>query len=712
MKFSWKWLNEIIDLQNIPLNQIINRLTLSGFEIENIENRKDDKTLNINITTNRSDATSIIGIARELSYLFNIQLYNRKQKTENNFDKREITQEIQLIPNRLLDFQFNIIDQIDIQTSPKWLQEYLVGCNILPQNTLVDIKQYINIKWGQEIEIFDVNKIDNTNFDRNLIKITSIYNSHKYINTSKLKTHNKETLLEGLTYKDKMLSIFGVESNPNIFCDKDTSSIIILGYICKTDYIKTIIHQLNDKTDKSQKHIKGLSRYDFLEAYQEITNLIFNLSHKKNSRSTPYYKWHEFPIQLNHIEVHRKKIHNILGPSNISLRYLTVENIIEILQQLKFQPKYQDNIFFVTIPEHRSTDIKRPIDVIEEIGRIHGFNNFLDKLPLSNKKVHTSNLTKVTKKIRTTLRNFGLHEVIHHSLDNTYDKNLSIKLYNPLLKDQKNLRNTLIYNLLNTVTYNYKHKNSALECFEVGRVFQKQTSYNTTRRYNEHLHLAGVIGNPYSKTLWSDKEKELSWFQAKGLVESLLEQLHASIVWNTIKNFSSLKSDYSVLKIYHPYRYAILQDKETKEVLGIFSEINLKHFKDLNTKYHHYVFELDLTKFLRSIPFNQHLNYIWKKYSLYPSIVRDISLTLMQNTKVCSIQTIILSNNNALIESVEILSEYYVNNNVYQDRNVNFRITYRSKIKTLNDHDTQNIDKDINSLLKMIHQIIYSTYLE
>nr|YP_010904363.1 phenylalanine-tRNA ligase beta subunit [Catenella fusiformis]WCH57614.1 phenylalanine-tRNA ligase beta subunit [Catenella fusiformis] len=710
MKFSWKWLNHIIDLKNIPLNKIVHKLTLAGFEIENIEDKRNDKTLNISITANRSDTTSIVGIARELSCLFNINLHSTEYKTKSNVSKQNITNKIELIPSNLLDFQFDIIDQIDTQTSPKWLQDYLLGCDIIPQNTLADIKQYIHIKWGQEIEIFDAKKIDSTNLDTDLIKITNTHDFYNNVDTNKSKINKKSGSLEGLTYKNKTISIFGLRSNPNIVCDKDTSSVMILGYVCRINYVKTNIHQLSNRTDKSQTHIRGLSRYDFLEAYKEIVELVLSIS-RNSIRSIVHHQWHESPAELNYIEIHKKKIHNILGPSDTNSSYLTVESITEILQQLKFQPKYKDNIFFVTIPEHRSIDIKRPVDVIEEIGRIYGFNRFFDKLPINHKKAHTSSLNKLIKKIKIILRNLGLHEVVHYSIENTYDSNMSIKLYNPLLEDQTHLRNTLIYNLLNTLTHNYKHKNPTLECFEIGRVFQKQRWHKTAKKYSEYLHIGGLIGNTYSKTLWSEKGQRLSWFQAKGLLESLLEQLHTDIAWNPIEHLESLKNYSNRLQLYHPYRCAILQNQKTKEILGIFGELNLKYFKELNKKYNHYVFELDLIKLLKTTQINRHLNYLWKPYSIYPNIIRDISLTLNKKTKAYLIQEVILLNNNALVENVEILNEYYLINNIDQ-RNVNFRITYRSSIKTLNDYDVQNIDKDISSLLKIVNKIINFAFIE
>ncbi|MGH0883592.1 phenylalanine--tRNA ligase beta subunit-related protein, partial [Bacillus paranthracis] len=230
MKFSWKWLNQTIDLHKIPLHEVIHKLTLAGFEIEDIENKKqnNDKTLNISITTNRSDTLSIIGLANELSSLFNIHLDNKKKENHINTTK-EYTQ-IEFVPNQIIDLQLSIINHINPVKSPKWLQEYLLGCDIIPKNSFIDVKEYINIKWGQAIEFLDAKKVSCGDLDKNLVKITNIDASLHYAE----KMSNQFTYLEGLTYKNKVLSIFGLGPNPEISCYENTSSIIILGYICET----------------------------------------------------------------------------------------------------------------------------------------------------------------------------------------------------------------------------------------------------------------------------------------------------------------------------------------------------------------------------------------------------------------------------------------------------------------------------------------------
>ena len=163
MKISWKWLNEIIDISNISLDEITQKLILAGFEIESIQNRPEiqDRVIEISITTNRGDTSSLIGLAREINTLFNLKnLYSTSNYYINHKNRsEEITIENNYIcemnTNAILNCQLNTIINLSKCLSPIWLINYLKAYDIKSQNTIQDIQDYIKIKWGQDIEIFD-----------------------------------------------------------------------------------------------------------------------------------------------------------------------------------------------------------------------------------------------------------------------------------------------------------------------------------------------------------------------------------------------------------------------------------------------------------------------------------------------------------------------------------------------------------------------------
>nr|YP_010903563.1 phenylalanine-tRNA ligase beta subunit [Hypnea cryptica]WCH56016.1 phenylalanine-tRNA ligase beta subunit [Hypnea cryptica] len=714
MKFSWQWIKEISNLPNITLEESIIKLTLAGFEIESIDNKKniDDTTLELSVTTNRSDAASIIGISRELKTIFkskNILRINTSTKVnlENEqFNTIELKKS-KFTNENLSDIKITIIKNIKIQNSPEWLNKRLQACEITQGNTLYNIAKYIRTKWGQDIEIFDTNKIDKQKFTTESIAIRHL-NIQKDTNPIIVSDETSNNFIETLTYKNHPISLLGIKSNSKFHCDHNTSSIIIFGYICSPKYINRTTQLFKDKTEKSQKHIKGLSRKDFINAYNETVSLILQLT--KYTKKISQYTWHAQNHHVNNILVNTNDIKNILGPIN-QRKDLKTEEIIDILQQLNFKPKQEQDFIKVHIPEYRKNDIKRPIDITEEIGRIYGFNHFIDTLPQKKYKGYISKMNILIQKVRNILKQLGLYEIIHYSLININNRKHKayISLYNPLQEDQRYLRKNLLYNLINTLEYNHKRKNAFMECFEINKTFQPKKSINNENQiyYTEKIHIAGVIGkNNFSKRLWSEDGQEISWFQAKGLLETVFDQIHAEIEWTN--NFKIAKHYQDIINICHPYKFAILKNKINQRIIGIFGELDVYYSNKINQNHKNYIFELDLREILKNIQIKKHLSYIFTKYSQYPSITRNVCLKLRKSTTSNSVKAILLSHNKKLIESIKIIDEYQINNYKEESRKVSYKIIYRSSNNTLSENEIKEIDKKLNHITKYINTTVSS----
>lgn len=697
MKFSFEWLKHIIDLQKITFNELIEKLILSGFEIETIENKLNikDRTIDLSITTNRLDMNSIIGLAREIntimntSFLSDFYLSNKDNYkiSSNNMFK---------ISKSLFDIKINSITNIVNCLSPLWLKNYLIGCDIQPTDLLNDIKEYIQIKWGQDIEILDITKINQniTHYNYlNFKKVNSIKENFIYKNCF------SQLDYEILTYKNTILSIMGLESNKDFFCNSTTSSILVLGTICNPEYITNITQKLKIKTNKSIRHQKKILRCDFLNAYNETLALISTYGQGTIGVSQEYHRIYNLPKK---IFIEQEYINNILGKTKkYKNKYLSVNETFQILKQLKFQPVYHNNYkkFQVTIPLYRSNDIVNKIDVIEEIGRIHGFNYFNDNLKIYNKKGYISPKQYFIKYIKQILRSYGLHEVAHYSLKNKSPiqsfKNLS--LYNPLIEDQSELRGNILQNLITTKIFNIKQKNLQTEIFEIGKIFIKNTTEK--KDYIENIHIAAILGNSnFSQNSWYKKAQPLSWFQAKGLLEELFEKLDAQILWKKIHLKDITTIDHNILKMFNLQRSAILCNLNTKEEIGLFGEIKSNIIQN-NLDHSIYSFEININSLIKTINKKNHLQYKIKPYSLHPSVTRDLSIILNQQEDIESIKQNIINRNNSLLESIEIFNEYK-NIKKFKTRNIGLRIIYRASNRSLNKIDLKNIDNDIDFLLK------------
>lgn len=708
MKISWKWLNEILDVSNISLDKITKKLILAGFEIESIEDKPNiqDKIIDISITANRGDTSSIIGLAREINTLFNLKsLYinrnyylNYKNRSKKFIKKNNYINVIKT--NAILSCHLNTIVNLRKCSSPIWLINYLKAYEIKSNNIIQDIQEYIKIKWGQDIEIFDLDKVNSITSSGPIINIELVKQTSRWMDTINTKHINNNVSIELLKYTNKTLSVIGIQSNPEFQCDDNTSSIIVVGTTCKKQYLKKIIQNINYKTERIQRHLKYTSIDDLIQGYNETIQIISHLTKGKIGQPYTIGK-NQSSKREKTIYVNRKQIINILGPVQNSYGQICQNKILEILQQLNFKPEFVNDHFQVTIPQYRQEDIQRTADVIEEIGRIYGFDNFIDTLPAYTNKGKISKHIKYIDKMRNRLSYFGLHELINYSLS-TQDKihNSTIQLYNSLLDDQSQLKDNLIENLILAKQYNIQKKNLFIEFFEIGKVFNKEYQSKKESKYIESLNLAGILGNDnFYKASWQDRSHSLSWFQAKGLLEDFFEQIEIKVNW--VKPYSNLRFNKCWNSICHPYRLSILCNQDTQEPIGIFGELNTKCNNNINSSHRTYVFELNLYKLIQAKKNTEHLSYIYRPYSNYPIVIRDISIKVNKNNTARAIQTDILNLNNPLIKSVDILSEYKSHHsNSY--RNIGLRIKYQSNLKTLNNIEIDNINNEINQLVSNI----------
>nr|QCI03966.1 Phenylalanine-tRNA ligase beta subunit [Antithamnionella ternifolia] len=668
MKFSWQSLNHFIDLKNIDFNNLINKLPLIGFEVENIENTiiKGDKIIELSVTANRQDMLSIIGLARELSCILQQRL--KKYITYSQYNSTKVMySEILNLDNikTLTSIRVNIIKNIQITRSPSWLQKTLSNCDICLSHLLDDIQNFIQLKWGQKILIFN---ISNINENKNYIKIHNQYLQYNNINLVNL-SQNIDQVNNIYTNSTNIVTI---------------SSLLICNYSRKND---------NNNNE------------DSINAYNETLYLIASLA--KGSIGQTYYYSQTKIINKKNLNINKLFIQKTLGPIKQKSKYISKQNIYKILYQLNFYPnynKYTKN-FAVTIPTYRKQDLSRTIDIVEEIGRLYGYEKFLDQLPKHETKGNISKQYILIKNIRKYFRSIGLHEVINSSLNNNY-QNLnkylntekdSVYLYNPLSEDQLTLRENLIRSIFINKTYNTKHKNDNTEIFEIGRTFDKNIH---TDKLNENILLTGILNNNnFIKKSWKDKTSELTWFHAKGILEELFEKIQIKIEWETINQTNVYYLD----NIHHNYfnidKTTLIRHTQTQDIIGIMGQLNSKLCKNFIEKNNIYMFEIKINILLKNQIVQNHLKYNFSTYSIYPKVSRDISIKINKEQTIKQIKNLIYQTKPNLIENITIFNEY--NSVIDNKRNIGIRITYRSLNKTIDSNEIKNIDLSLSKFIKL-----------
>ena len=696
MQISLKWVNELVNIEKINLDELIEKLTLGGFEVEEILEVEIDKqkqiVLDISATANRSDSLSIYGISTEIAALLDepikIPKYTFKDNTFNTFLEKNI--ETSENDSNCSIFLAIIVENLKNQTSPKWMKEKLLSSNISPSNNLLDFQNYILLETGYPFEFYDIDQIKSelqtSKFD---LSIEQSNINQKFLAKNEI-LYNLDSSILTVKANEIPISIAGIIEAQNFSISKFTTSLLIEGSIFTAGKIRQQSRKLGLRTDRSARYEKSIRTTYLKESFYRLISLLRISNPELNVKFHTLKQMEEKLVEP--ILLRYETVNEILGPINSSnnhtSEYINPLKIEEYLTRLNFKFIYDKSklSWNVEIPHLRTEDITREIDLIEEIGRLHGFNNFLTTLPKISTIGNEDSTYKIRKKITACLLNLGLNEFIHYSLVNqkTFMTN-EIELINPLLSDCSSLRISLLPNLLRTVQENLKQKNLTIEGFEYGHVF----SVDSKKKFKEKEYVAGIFGGLKTKLSWTNSELSISWFEAKGKIEQLFNQLNLLTSWR-----QSDKINESILL--HPYRSAeIYLVNDTK--LGVFGQIHPLLANQLNLPPEIYLFEFDIDAIETQLQNNKLTFY--KSYSLYPKIIKDLSFIIQKDITFEKIKETLYSNGTEFLAEINLLDEYQGQNIPHQHTSLCLQLIFQSNTRTLENKEIENIIQKFQSIL-------------
>ena len=695
MQTSLKWINELVNIETVNLDYLIEKLTLGGFEVEEIFelniNNQQEIALDISATANRSDSLSIQGIANEIVALLDKSIKPTNYSIPDSSWKSNIENLFETIQNEqnCSTFITMTVENLNDVTVPKWIKNKLISSGITPTNNLLDFQNYILLETGYPFEFYDLDKIysalNNSKFH---LTISTANNKEKFVASNDINYSLNESI-SILKANDLSIGIAGIIPQKDFSYSNNTKSLLIEGSIFNSTTIRQQSRSLGLRTDRSARYEKSLKNTNLLESFYKLIYLL------RISNPNLVCKLHTIKENVKYVKepilLHYKTINEILGPISSltnNENYLTPDLITNYLNRLKFNYRYDKLklIWKVSIPYLRSDDITREIDLVEEIGRLHGFNNFLARLP-KIKTIGNEDLSYQTrKKITSCFLNLGFNELIHYSLvkEKTFT-NHEMKLINPLIADYSNLRSTLLPSLIQTVQENLKQGNQSIEGFEFGHVF----SGNISTNFQEKEHVAGIFGGIATKTVWSDLSQPLSWFEAKGKLEQFFKQLNLIPQW---KIYSGLENN----EIFHPYSTAQLYLDNNIE-LGFFGQIHPILAKRLNLPFNLYLFEFDFESIKNQIQINKLKMY--QNYSFYPRVVKDLSFIIDKNISFKEIEKLLYLNGTAFLINITLLDEYKGESIPDNHISLCLQLTFQSNVKTLQNKEIENIIANLQTLL-------------
>lgn len=651
----------------IPLNEYYN-LNDIIFELE--------------ITPNRPDCLSHIGIARELSAYYNTEL---KMPKINNHKVSEELIDINIKDNLSKRYMARVIKNVKVGPSPKWLVTRLASMGIRSINNLVDISNFIMIETNQPNHIFDFDKLKSNKIivdkARNDEKFTTLDSKERILSNDDIVIRNGE----------EVIALAGVMGGENTEVSENTNNILIELAHFDNISVRRTSRRHSLISESSYRFERAVDTENFDYVMNRLTDLIVEIAGGEVCDINDVY-----PVkkEKNICQLSLDRMNRFIG------KVIPKEKVIEIFNKLEIKVVDKGDTLELTAPSFRG-DLINQFDYFEEVIRMYGFDNIENKMPkitLSENRLNDT--TKYTTDIKVLVSNLGLREVINYSfipansfekLNMNIDSENIITLKNPIVEEFSVLRPTLMYSLLKNVKDNLNRGQEDIRFFEVSKRFVlsddkiEKSVYINEKRVSERETLGIVLGGSFTKNLWAPKPESYDFFDMKGIVEAMFDKL----------NFKSYQLRRSVNSSYHPGRSVDLF--VGKELIGTFGEIHPDVLENMEIDRNRVIYaEIYLDLLLKYI--NKGVKY--KGLSKYQSVPRDIAVVVKEEVLVGdmikSIQKV-----DKLIEKVELFDIYRGIGVKPGFKSVAISIVMRDDNKTLEEKDINSVmDKIVGKLKK------------
>jgi phenylalanyl-tRNA synthetase beta chain len=467
-----------------------------------------------------------------------------------------------------------------------------------------------------------------------------------------------------------------------------TQSLVLEAALFDPVAIRRSARSLGLRTEASARYERGVNSAELEVACRRALTLINKLAGGIPTNQQIADTRPDSKALTRSIELRLDRVNEVLGPIELgdTTGELQPEDMQRILTALGCQVTPApdgERVWMVTVPPYRHRDLEREIDLIEEIARLYGYNNFCDTLPDKTEPGYLSLEQQLTRGLREAFRAAGLTEVMHYSLVKPGQER-QVVLANPLFAEYSALRTDLLSGLIDAFQYNLEQGNGSLNAFEIGRVFWQEEE-----GLEEADLLAGILGGDPTQGKWTrgGREQSLTWYEAKGVLESVFQRLGIAVEYQPNRQDSRL----------HPGRTASLWLQGNR--LGTFGQLHpqLRQQRDLPDAV--YVFQLDLDVLLDSLDQDEILTTRFRPYSTYPAADRDIAFFASTQISVAELERAIALAAGEILESVELFDEYRGENVPTGQRSLAFRLVYRASDRTLTDEEVERVHQKVRESL-------------
>ena len=670
MKFSKNWLKEFVDI-DLSTEELCDQLTMAGLEVDGYESFQSkitgkDAIIDLDITPNRGDCFSLLGVAREVAILNNLKLKLPKSQTiSSTVDSPTNISVCAMGPK----YVGRYIENIDLSLkTPDLIAERLETSDHRLIDPVVDITNYILLELGQPLHAFDHDKLVGD------IKVRFAKEAEELTLLDETKISlNKDCLV--IADKKGSIAFAGIMGGLDSSVTDSTKSIYLESAYFKPEAIRGKARRFGLQTDASMRFERGV---DF--NIQELA--IERASELLNKSVGGYFGPLQVVTEKKSLPKQNKVSVNISSANRILGANLSKTKIKSYLTGLGFSPQVKKETVNTLIPSWRY-DLSIEADLIEELARLEGYNKLPTESlrPLPKKKEVTN-----SHRVSAFLVSQGYSEVITYSFIDEQDANLgSVKknhlvVSNPISQNMNVMRSSLWPGLVNTYASNLNNGEENQKLFEIGSIFKKDKAGSV----KEILQVGGLISGKDTDLHWKNKPSSLNFYNLKGDLESLMNHLTKEAIFERVAS-----------SFLHPGKSAKI--KVGSKVIGEMGVIHPGVMNQKDLKGEVLVFTLDIDKL------TQDKNIKYKNFSRYPASQRDLAFIVEDSELNSKIIKLIRSKAGKELVEINTFDVYHGDNVPEGKKSVAFNLKWQSLTKTLIDEDIdQLVERIVNSLSKEI----------
>ena len=582
----------------------------------------DDAAIDFELTANRGDLLSILGMAYEVGAIYD------KKVNEIDLSHNELGEDL----NKEFNVKVNTENcslflarkamNVTIKESPDFIKNRLIASGIRPINNVVDISNYVMLECGQPLHFYDADRLGNT------LEVRMANNGEKLTTLDEIERTLEDSDIV-ISDGTRAIGLAGVMGGLDTEIENSTKNVVIEAAIFDSVRVRKTSKKIV-RSEASNRFEKGLCPDRTYMAMERAVKLLQEYADATIQTGTVVYD--KTNKEEKHIDITAKDINNLLG-TNISL-----DEIVNVFRKLAFETKVnENNVITVTVPTRR-LDISIKEDLIEEVGRIYGVDNIEGKLPVVPMKI--GSVDKTERGIRDKMISLGLNETLSYILINDKDSHKyttdtfeELKLLDPMTEERNTLRYSIIPSLYKIYEYNKARYIKDVALFEIGKGF-----YKNGDEYGENTKLCALMTGEYY--LGINNRKNVDFYIVKGIVEEVLDYLG----YNSRYSFVLPKTE---IKEFHPGQVAEIN--VNGEVVGVIGRVHPEISKEPV-----YVFEINLNKLLAK----KVSKMKFKEISIYPNIKKDIAIVIDKKVTADEISKVIKQAGGKLLVKQEMFDVY------------------------------------------------------